>query len=67
MLSVSGERSNLSTGISSVWPRNEKEISIELAAGIALEIPKCGGGEGHRRKVNAGMGKDGEVVFPTTR
>jgi hypothetical protein len=41
-------------GISSEWPRNEKEISIELASGMVLEIQKWGGGEGLRRKMNAG-------------
>ena len=42
--------------ISSEWPRNEKEISIELASGLVFEIQKWGGGEGLRRKMNAGKG-----------
>jgi hypothetical protein len=56
MLSVSGESSNLSNGMSSVWPRNEREISIELAAGIAFGIPKWEGG-GAEKESECGYGE----------
>jgi hypothetical protein len=48
MLSVSGGSRNLCCGIVSVWARNEIEISIELAAGIAFGIPKWEGGRAEK-------------------
>ena len=42
------------SGMSSEWPRNEKEISIELAPGMVLEIQKWGGGEGAEKENECG-------------